>query len=800
MNRLTVLLLFILTSTAVFTSTGVSAQSTQTVRGVVIDRTSEKPLPGVTVIVAGTDPVIATTTDTLGRYVLPAVPLGRRQLSFGSAGYHGISIPEVLITAGKEVVLDVALEQRLVTLNTFVVTHAASKKGAATNEFSAGSSRSFNPEEVNRYAGGRNDPSKLVSNYAGVAANSDARNDIVVRGNSPAGVLWRIEGSPSPSPNHFATLGTTGGPVSALNTNMLKTSDFLTAAFPAEYGNALAAVFDINFRSGNSSRHEQTVQVNAFSGFEADVEGPLNKKNNGAAYLATYRYGFAQLAQTVGINIGTKAVPYYQDWAFNVTTGNGVLGKFSFFGMGGLSHIALLGSKVDTTDFYGQADEDSYDKSNFSYFGIKNTLDIDSRTYLRTVVTFANTIDKYDQYRYPDPVPPYENRWLNYGSDNETNTLRFSSYLNRKVNSRLSYRIGAAGEDLGLKIHVYNKTARPATAPFDTVSNYEGTPFLLQYFAQLKYRFSEKFSVIGGLHGMHFNLNSSAAVEPRVSFVWQVDPAQTMSISYGLHSQLQPLPVYFQTFDETDRIHDSANKDLGFTRAHHFVAGYEWRFLPDWRLKIEAYYQFLFDVPVEPYPSGFSMLNAGADFGFPDKVGLVNKGTGTNKGVELTLERFLNHGYYFLFTASLFDSKYKGSDGIRRNTAFNYKYVTNILAGREWRVSGTNAFTLDVRLSAIGGRYATPVNVTASRMAGYEIDDTLHYMSGKLSDYFRLDTKFGYRTNSKKHRLSTTLYLDLQNITNRKNIFLLQYDQAKGNTVPVYQIRFFPDILYRIQF
>lgn len=779
--------------------TGV-AQTSQTVRGIVTDKTSEKPLPGVTVVVTGTNPLMGTTTDADGRYVLPAVPLGRHQLSYGSAGYHDVSIPEVLITAGKEVILDVALEQRLVTLNTFTITAVAPKKGAATNEFSAGSSRSFDPEDVTRYAGGRNDPSKLVSNYAGVAANSDARNDIVVRGNSPAGVLWRIEGSPSPSPNHFATLGTTGGPVSALNTNMLKTSDFLTGAFPAEYGDALAAVFDISFRSGNSSRHEETLQVNAFSGFEATVEGPLNNKKNGAAYLASYRYGVAQVAQLVGIDIGTKAIPYYQDWAYNITTGKGPLGRFSFFGMGGLSHIALIGSQVDSTDFYGQSDEDSYDKSNFSYFGVKHTLDIDSRTYLRTVATFAHTIDRYDQYRYPDPVPPYQDRWLNYTSDNETNSIRYSSYLNRKVNSRLSYRIGASGEHLGLKIHVYDKTARPATAPFDTVSNYDGTPFLLQYFAQCKYRFSERFSVIGGLHGMEFPTNNSTAIEPRLSFTWQLAPGQSVSLSYGLHSQLQPLPIYFQTYDESDHIRDPSNKNLNFTRAQHVVAGYEWRFLPEWRLKAEAYFQDLFDVPVERYPSGFSMLNAGADFGFPDKVGLVNKGTGTNKGLELTLERFLDQGYYILFTSSIFDSRYKGSDGMERNTAFNNKYVFNTLAGREWRLGATNAFTVDIRLSAIGGRYATPVNVAASQAAGYEIDDTLHYNSERLSDYFRLDTKFGYRTNSRRHRLSTTLYLDLQNVTDRKNIFLLEYDQAKGNTVPVYQIRFFPDILYRIEF
>src|SRR6185437_15485460 len=260
----------------------------------------------------------------------------------------------------------------------------------------------------------------------------------------------------------------------------------------------------------------------------------------------------------------------------------------------------------------------------------------------------------------------------------------FSSFLNRKVNSRLSYRAGVSGEALGLNIQVLDKTARPATAPFDTVSNYDGTPFLLQYFGEFKYRFSEQFSVIGGLHGMHFQ--KSSAVEPRLSFVYQLSAGQSVSLSYGLHSQLQPLPVYFQTYDETEQIRDSTNRKLGFTRAQHFVLGYEWRFLPQWRFKAEAYYQYLFDVPVERTPSGFSMLNAGADFGFPDKVGLAGKGSGSNKGVELTLERFLNQGYYLLLTGSLFDSRYKGSDGIERNTAFNYKYVFNVLAGREWRV------------------------------------------------------------------------------------------------------------------
>jgi hypothetical protein len=779
-----------------------SSRLTQTVRGVVIDKTSEKPIPGVTVQVAGVAPVIGAVTDEAGRYVLLAVPLGRHQFSYGSAGYQTATIPEVLVTAGKEVILDISLEQKLVTLNALVVTAPVTKKGAAANEFTAGSARSFNLDEVTRYAGGRNDPSKLVSNYAGVASNSDARNDIVVRGNSPTGVLWRIEGSPSPNPNHFSALGTTGGPVSALNTNALKTSDFLTGAFPAEYGNAVAAVFDINLRSGNSSKHEQTLQLNAFSGLEAMVEGPLNHKNNGAAYLVAYRYSFAQIANSIGLNIGTKATPKYQDWVFNITTGKSAAGKFSFFGMGGWSHIDLLGSKVDSNDFYGQKDQDAYDKSNFSIFGVKHTLDLGARTYLRTVISYAHTIDAYDEYRYPDPVPPYANRWLHYSTKNITNTFRFSTYLNSKINSRWSYRIGASGESLGLDVRTLDKTARPPDAPFDTVTNYQGTPFLTQYFGQVKYRVSEQFSILAGVHGTHISINNSSALEPRLSMSYQLPASQSVYISYGLHSQLQPLPVYFQELDEQTGEKDPGNRSLGLTRAHHFVVGYEKRFLPDWRIKAELYYQHLYDVPVEKQLSGFSMLNAGADFGFPNKVGLVNKGTGDNKGIELTVEKFLSKGWYLLFTASIFDSKYKGSDGIERNTAFNYKQVFNILAGREFKVgsSGNNAFTFDTRLSAIGGRYTTPINVPASVAAGYQILDTLHYNSQRLDGYFRLDTKFGFRMNSPKHKLTQTFYIDLQNVTNRKNIFLIQYNQAKGIAEPIYQIRFFPDILYRVQF
>lgn len=771
----------------------------QTIKGLVTDNQSEKPLPGVTVRIEGSS--FTTTTDSTGFFIFNQVPAGRVSISITAVGYQPATVPEVLVTTGKQVILDVALEQQVTVLNEVFVKTSSKGKGNVSNEYAGSSARSFNIEEVTRYAGGRNDPSKLVSNFAGVISNNDSRNDIVVRGNSPAGVLWRIEGLPSPNPNHFSTLGTTGGPVSALNTNALKTSDFYTGAFSAEYGNATAAVFDISLRPGNSQKHERTLQLNLFSGLEAMLEGPLNKNKKGASYLLGYRYSFVQLGQSLGLNVGTDAVPKYQDWVFNIQSGKSKAGVFSLFGMGGISQINFIGKDIDTSDFYSRKDQDTYIKNRFLLFGLKHNINIGSRSYLRTSISYSNTYNKFDVDQYPLPMPPYAGQWQITNLKDNQNTIRLSSFFNSKTSAKLSWRAGFTVEHFGLKTLLKDREGLGAAANFNTLRDYNDNFLLWQYFAQARYKPTDKIIFSAGLHGMNFSFNSAKVIEPRAAFSYRINAKNSLSISYGLHSQLQPLPVYLYQSRTASGI-DQRNRSLGFSKAQHFVLGYENRFLPDWRIKAETYYQYLFDIPVEASPSGFSMLNAGSDFTFPEKTGLVNKGKGSNTGVEITIEKFLNKGYYMLLTGSVFNSKYKGSDGVSRNSAYNYGYAANLLAGTELKTGKAkrNAFTFDIRLSAVGGRYATPVDLAASIVAGKEVLDETKYNAEKLPGYFRLDTKFGYRVNSKKRKLSQVIYLDLQNVTNRKNIFLRRYNPVYANTGNVYQIGFFPDILYRIQF
>lgn len=776
-------------------SAGTMAQSNhQVITGVIVDKASERPLANVSVRINGTS--IGATTDSTGRFRLLNVPLGRHQVAFTYIGYKTVTIPEVLVTAGKQVMLDLSLEQEIRSLSAVTVTAGRTRKGSASNEFATSSSRSFSMDDVTRYAGGRNDPSRLASNFAGVATTDDSRNDIVVRGNSPTAVLWRMEGIPIPNPNHFSTLGTTGGPVSVLNTNALKNSDFFTGAFPAEFGNATGAVFDIGLRNGNKDKVEKTFQLNMFSGLEAMIEGPLSKKKNGSSFLVGYRYSFAQLAQGLGLNVGTEAVPKYQDLVFNINFAPSKLGRFNLFGMGGISNIDMIGEDLDSTDLFGNKDEDTYFESRMGVIGLKHTIDVGRSSYIRSVLSYSYVSNEGNVYRHFDSLADRQHMT----EQNTTNTaFRLSSYINSKINNRFTVRGGVLAEVQQLDTYLNSRQDQPE---WRVQRDYDGSALLLQPYLQGRYRFSERLSLNAGVHGIYYGFNETSNIEPRASLSYAIDNSKTITFSYGMHSQQQALPVYLFQRQRADGTWDQSNRDLDLTRAHHYVLGYEWHFAKDWRLKAEAYHQYIYDVPVERTPSGFSVLNAGADFTFPEKAGLVNEGTGTNTGMEFTLEKFFSRGYYLLTTASIFEAKYKGSDGVERNSTFNNRAVFNVLAGKEWKMgrSGKNAFTIDVKAASAGGRYFTPVDIAASVEAGTEKLDENNYNSQRLSDYFRLDLRFGFRLNNARKKLSHTIFLDLQNVSNRENVFIQRYNQVQKTVGTVNQIGFFPDIMYRIQF
>ncbi len=763
----------------------------QKIRGVVIDKLSQTTLPGATVQIMNEADKRGAVTNEKGIYVIPDVLPGRYELKFSFVGYKDVFVSSVVVTSGKETILDIAMEEDIKSLNEVVVT--ANSKDKTINSLSTISGRTFSMEEVNRFAGGRSDPARLAANFAGVSATDDSRNDIVIRGNSPVGVLWRIDGMDATNPNHFASVGTTGGAVSALNTNMLKSSDFFTSAWPAEYGNAISGVFDIGFRNGNTQKRETTVQLGVTTGIEAMTEGPISK-SNGSSYLIGYRYSLAGIAQAMGINIGTTSTPTYQDLSFKINSGDTKLGRFTLFGILAASSIAIEGGS--SNELYGGGQQTDF-KSKIAIGGLKHFKQINSKSFISSTIGINYS----------------GNNQLNYGLDSLRNSYskeenkvartgyEFITNYNLKINSRLFFKAGMQAEYMNL--YLYNRNRRREGEGWIQIWDYNSYTTLAQVYAHLKYNITEKLTLNAGLHAQQFFLNNSFSLEPRIGLKYELNNKNSFSFGYGLHSQTQPLNVYFLQTPNPDGSYNYDNLELGFTKSHHFVLGYDVQPFKDWRLKIEAYYQYLVNVPVNTYPSSYSMLNTGASFKTDLEDSLTNTGTGRNYGVELTVEKFFSRGYYGLFTASLYQSKYTASDGIERNTAFNGRYVANFLAGKEWKLGKEkrNAITTDIKVTYAGGRYYTPIDLAASQVRGREVlkGDEYAY-SSTYPDYFRLDFKVGFTLNSPMKKLSQSFSIDLQNVTNNNNVFSQSYDDRSRSISTTYQLGFFPNFIYKIQF
>jgi len=786
--------LFILSILFFTTLMGFAQNATQTIRGIIVDKQSQTSLPGVNVIILGSDPIKGATSDENGKFKIPDLNPGRYDLKFSFMSYKEVIIPNIVLTSGKEVVLEIGMEESANELTEVVI--SGTKKNETNNELVSVSGRSFSMEEVNRYAGGRSDPSRLAANFAGVSSPNDARNDIVIRGNSPVGVLWRIEGLNIPNPNHFSTIGTTGGPVSAINTNVLKNSDFFTSAFPAEYGNANAGVFDLGFRNGNSEKPEHTFQIGALTGIEAMTEGPINK-TKGSSYLIAYRYAFTGVAQKIGIPIGTAATPFYQDISFKLNSGTSKLGKFTLFGLAGTSNITFDHNETDTTDLFADPTRDSYFKSDIGLIGLKHFIKVNSRSYFNTILggTYAGSIYLEDTITKGTDINTRVR-------ENKTSRIYYSinTSFNTKISAKLFTKIGVIGELINLNLDYRDRNFTPY---WKQVWDFNDYTQLYQAYALAKYNFNDKLTFNLGLHAQHLALNGSTSIEPRLGIKYQLNQKNTLSVGYGMHSQMQPTDVYFLRTLNADSTYSQSNKDLDFTRSQHFVIGYDLLPASDWRIKTELYYQLLNNVPVTQNPSSYSMLNAGAGF-FPNETGnLENTGSGTNYGAELTIEKFFSKGYYGLITGTLYQSKYKGSDGKERNTAFNGNYVYNILVGKEFKVGKEkrNAITFDIKMTQAGGRYYTPVDLVASQAARQEVvkGDEFAYTE-RNPDFFRLDVKTGFTLNSKKHKLSQSVFFDIQNVTNNKNVFAQRYNTVTKTINTAYQIGFFPNFMYKIQF
>lgn len=749
---------------------------TQTIRGTVLDESNNQPLEGTSIELI--DLQQGTITDSNGNFRFDQVPVNRYQLRINYLGRETLILP-ILLESGKELVLEITLRATQSSLDTILV------KAPRSSILHPLSTQTITIEETFRYPATFYDPARLVALYPGVANVNNQGNAISVRGNSPNNNIWRLEGVEIVNPNHTPNAGTfsdritqSSGGVNILSAQMLGYSNFLTGAFPAQYTNVLGGVLDMNLRKGNNEHHEFIGQI-GLVGIDLAAEGPLSR-SSGASYLANYRYSTIGLLSDLGVDVGDEQISF-QDASLHLTFPIQKAGTFTLFGIVGQSENIFETSR-DTLLWEENKDRfDIFFDSKTTIVGGTHTLPLGNQTVWKTTLAYsalntsrtANLVEAEPTLLETDEL--------------EQSKLALHSAMNQQISSihKMIYGISATQ-------HQYDIVANDLLTQYQSRGNGDG--WFLQPYINWQSQWTSRFSSNLGLTYSRFTFSQSQALEPRIALNYQLAPQQSLSFAYGLHSQMQLPQVYFALLPE-----GNPNQNIGFTKAHHLVAAYKYDWQKGNSLTLEAYYQALFDVPISKNTqNSFSALNLLE--GFVDEA-LVNEGTARHLGLEITWQKVLLNNYYFLFNTSLFDAKYKGSDGVLRNTRYNGNYILNLTGGKEWtkqKKERQNTLGLNLNMAYLGGFRETPIDLLASETAGTTIFNTSEAFTINQPDYFKVDFRFYYKRNKTKY--NTTLALDIQNLTNQQNQAFSYYDALLNTVVTKYQLGLIPILNWRIEF
>lgn len=775
----------------VFISSLAYSQSYQTVRGTIKESFTERSIDSVVVTLLSENvKYMETTSDAKGNFVFTNVEIGFYDIQFNHPNYTSFIQPAITVTVSKETVLNSVMENSAKTLDEVEVTFTK-ERGIPNNEMANSSVFPIEPSDARRIAGGLDDPIRVAGTLPGVTASSSfSANFVSIRGNSPRSLKYQMEGVELPNPTHFARIGGSGGTFTIFSMQLMDKSDFYTGAFSSQFGDALGGVFDVKFKKGNSEQHEMTFQIGSL-GVDLGSEGPLSKKNN-SSYVFNYRYA------TVGLGrIGNPSSPTYQDFSFNVDVPLAKSrAKLQFFGIAGTSDRTRAALK-DSADW-------------------KESLDRTTLYLASTTVTVGGVYKKFVGKKSvfkATVVGSYSKQ-----SDNKDYIQNNFSIINQKINEYTSIPITGAlsfKHKFGMRHSnitglSYNTTAhdwRAEKYSFNQnrqliLMDGSGRSNLFQAYTQSKISLTDKFEILAGVHFLHYDVTNQHTIEPRVSLNYQLNSKHSLSLSSGMHSQVENYATYL--YEQTNTMEETVfpNKNLGLAKAIHYIIGYKGKVFTNHRLRIEAYYQQLYNVPVDSF--AFSTINLEE---LSDLRALTNGGTGQNYGIDLGFERYTDNGLYYIFNSSFWRSYYTGVDGIQRSTAFDNKFNLRFIVGKEYklRASATKkgvdrfrAFSWNESFNILGGQVYTPLDFVNSKLEQETIyDESLAFTQTGETLLF-LDFNFSYTINKKERK--TVWALQIKNLLNNGNALYREYDTVLDKEVVVKSTSFFPNIYYRLEF
>ncbi len=794
---------FLVTVTLIFC--GAVSMQAETLRGTVKDAITGEPLIGATVKIVELENV-AAIADIDGKYQINLSKGGRYTIEANYVGYEPSVTKEILISGAKEVVLDITLRENSTELKEVVVRPRVNKEATVNPTVLTGGVM-LSMEEASRFAGGYNDPARLVMSFAGVSGEADG-SGLSIHGNAPERMQYRIEGVEVFTPNHFNDLWNAGyGLVSALNSNVIGNSDFFTSTFNANYNNALSGVFDVKMRPGNNTKYENILQIGTVSE-ELTLEGPISRKHN-SSYIVNYRYGFTSLVDKLGLVDTDGSHMSFQDFSWKLNFPTKRAGTFSVFGLGFIDTNWDERMKIkDTHSAYDASDNDS--KLAQLLAGVSHKILLGNKWTWRSTLAYNMQHIKDNEYyyglkrdendvlKYPLEYEEPEKKYLFSKQKINEDRIIFNTELSKQVNDKWLTQFG--GEYSHRFFNLVYRSADRLYAPVETmkdITNMKDDTGLASVFWQNLYKFNDHLSATAGISANYFLYSKKYSVEPRVSMKWDPNEKNSFALGYGLHSMVEKLDAYFYRDDDGKLV----NKDLGLTKAHHFQATYMYKFNSNLTLRANAYYQYGFNTPVGIDGSTYCVTNR--YFNFTDEP-LVNKGNTRNYGADITLEHYMSHGFFGQTNISLYRSQYRGVDKVWRNQMYDRRFMFKILGGKEW-IIGKNVLNVSAKYSIQGGLRYTPIDVdqmNANIDAGIVNDEPIYKDNEAFTKHFKptgiVDLTVSYKINKK--RVSHTIAFEGLNILGTDTPMFQRFDLGTR------QVRIdkggisLPNIFYRLDF
>ncbi len=766
----------------------------QTMRGLVLDNDTKDPIPYVVIEILNFSPPKSATTNERGIFEVGQIPRGVYKIELRHPKYMPIIISELYVGTGEQAILKINMERTSVKKNlpkkptgdipVIIPQTSLNNQTNKNNLMGLELGMTIKQVDINRVPYTFGDPARVFAKFGSAYRRFD-QTGLWIRGHHPNTIQWRIEGLPVSTPNHLA-LGAKGtGYMPIFHVNSLKSISLYNGIYPAEYGNALNSVMDLDLRAGNRFGIEGNVEVNA-AGVSGLVEGSIGKGDR-HSFLVGVRTGFLPLLENL-VSTRYYPLPRIHDATLNLNFRT-LDTEINVFGIGGYSDLLVKRDQVLPNDRYTLYRGDVKEEKLYGVFGVSFRDDMYGQKGYYKLVLGTN----YNQEKFTEQVG---NRIVeSYHA--QTTATSLLGYYHHTFSKKNQLRVGGGATHHYLDHWAFNRSAsRYATRAFI------GHSVLAQIYAQWLLKIGDRVQMTAGAHGQYLTWNNDYSVSPRFALTWDVTTGHKLSLGYSWNHQMQPWELYLNTSNAPATVGKRIDKDLKFTQNQHFFLAYEWRPIPTWQIKAEGFYQRLYHVPVYEGNSDLLQTNHSPGQNLWELSGFNNQGKGWHYGVEASIQKYFSRGYYGIVSATYFQAKYQATDGSWTGKEGNHQVNTNLMIGKEFKIGPkhNNIFFVEGNYLYKRGDFYTPMDLEKSRAMGRTVLDWEQAYSQRHKAIHHVDLRIGFEINARKKLLIHRFFVEIHNIINQRATYAFGYNPITNDIEALKYPGVVPSLTYKLNF